>query len=208
MTVSADARHLAAGAVVVASLTWLFRQWPQVSNATTVSLSFLVVVLFLAARARLWVAVVMSLVAMLALNFFFLPPVGTLTITDPHNWIALFAFLAVSLVASNLSAVARDRTEDALTRRDEVARLFDVSRDVLLITDGEAANTALAAFIARRFALDYAAICVPNGNDWTIFESGSVGPQGLDRAKLSATFRRAGENAIGAEHELQIVAEH
>ncbi len=208
MTVSADARHLAVGVVAVAFLTWLFRQWPQVSNATTVSLSFLVVVLFLAARGRLWVAVVMSLVAMLALNFFFLPPVGTLTIADPHNWIALLAFLAVSLVASNLSAVARDRTEDALTRRDEVGRLFDVSRDVLLITDGEAANTSLAAFIARRFALDYAAICVPTGDDWTLFESGSLRGQALDRAKLSETFRRAGEAAIFAEHETLTVGGH
>ena len=42
-------------------------------------------------------------------NYFFLPPVGTFTIADPQNWVALFAFLAVSLVASNLSAVARAR---------------------------------------------------------------------------------------------------
>ena len=32
-------------------------------------------------------------VAMLALNFFFLPPIGTFTIADPQNWIALVAFL-------------------------------------------------------------------------------------------------------------------
>jgi two-component system, OmpR family, sensor histidine kinase KdpD len=64
-------------------------------------------------------------------HFFFLPPVGTFTIADPQNWIALFAFLAVSLVASNLSAVARARTEEAVGRRDELARLFDLSRDVL-----------------------------------------------------------------------------
>ena len=61
-----------------------------------------------AATSRLWVAVVTSVVAMLCFNFFFLPPVGTFTIADPQNWVALFAFLAVSLVASNLSAVARD----------------------------------------------------------------------------------------------------
>ena len=43
-------------------------------------------------------------------------------IADPQNWVALFAFLAVSLVASNLSAVARDRTQEAVTRRDELAQ--------------------------------------------------------------------------------------
>ena len=89
-----------------------------------------------------------SFAAMLAFNFFFLPPVGTLTIADPQNWIALFAFLAVSLVASNLSAVARARTQEAEARRDELGRLFDLSRDILLITDSQEANA-----LARRLHL-------------------------------------------------------
>ena len=76
---------------------------------------------------------------MLCFNFFFLPPVGTFTIADPQNWVALFAFLAVSLVASNLSAVARARTQEAVGRRDELARLFDLSRDVLMMTDSREA---------------------------------------------------------------------
>ena len=63
--------------------------------------------LVVAATSRLWVAVTTSLLAMFCINFFFLPPVGTLTIADPRNWIALVAFLAVSLVASNLSSIAR-----------------------------------------------------------------------------------------------------
>jgi len=186
MTGSADARALAYGCIGIGFFTWLYRQWPQVSNATTVALSFLVVVLFVAAAARLWVAVTTSVVSVFALNFFFLPPVGTLTIVDPQNWIALIAFLAVSLVASNLSAVARDRTREAVNRRDEVARLFDVSRDVLLITEGEAANSSLAAFIARRFDLDYVAICIPHGAKWIVFESGSLGTQRLEAAGLPA----------------------
>ena len=94
MTGSADARALLFGCLGIGVFTWLYRQWPQVSNATTVALSFLVVVLFVAAAARLWVAVTTSVVSVFALNFFFLPPVGTLTIVDPQNWIALFAFLA------------------------------------------------------------------------------------------------------------------
>ena len=35
---------------------------------------------------------------MLILNFFFLPPVGTFTIADPQNWIALIVFLVVAVV--------------------------------------------------------------------------------------------------------------
>jgi two-component system sensor histidine kinase KdpD len=187
MTALADVRQLAMGCVGISAIALLLWRWPHLSNATTVALAFLVVVLLVAASARLWVAVTTSIVAMLAFNFFFLPPVGAFVIADPQNWVALFAFLAVSLVASNLSAVARDRTKEAVTRRDELARLLDVSRDILLITDSDVANASLAACIARRFELDHVAICLPNGAEWSIFESGDA-TRSLDGAELSAAF--------------------
>ena len=50
-----------------------------------------------------------AIAAVLCFNFFFLPPTGTFTIADPQNWIALVAFLATSIVASQLSGRARQR---------------------------------------------------------------------------------------------------
>lgn len=158
----------------------------------TAAMGFLIVVLLVAATSPLWVAVTTSLAAVLAFNFFFLPPVGTLTIADPQNWMALFALLTVSLVASNLSAVARARTQESEARRDELGRLFDLSRDILLVTDSQAANASLAGFISRRFDLDYAAICVPQGAEWLVFEAGSrrLTPDPRD---LAVVFRRIEE---------------
>ena len=127
---------------------------------------------------------------MLCFNFFFLPPIGALTIADPHNWIALFAFLAVSLVASNLSAVARERTREALWRRDELARLFDLSRDVQVITDSREAITMLARSIARRFDLEFVAIALPRAGDWDVHEAGAA-TIALDRRELSKAFAAA-----------------
>jgi two-component system sensor histidine kinase KdpD len=189
MTFSADVRRLALGHLALAVLALVFTRFTPASNVATVAMSFLIVVLLVAATSRLWVAVTTSLAAVLAFNFFFLPPVGTLTIADPQNWIALFALLAVSLVASNLSAVARVRTQESETRRDELARLFDLSRDILLITDSQAANASLAGFISRRFGFDYVAVCVPQGTEWLVFEAGD---QRLtpDPRELSTALRR------------------
>jgi two-component system sensor histidine kinase KdpD len=171
----------------------------DVGMTATVAMAFLVVVLLVAATSPLWVAVATSFVAVLAFNFFFLPPVGTLTIADPQNWTALVALLIVSLVGSNLSAVARARTRDAVARRDELGRLFDLSRDILLVTDSGAANASLAGFIARRFDLDYAAICLPQGTEWLTFETG---PQRLapDPRELTRAFGQidAGPQATAA----------
>ena len=103
---------------------------------------------------------------MLALNFFFLPPVGTFTIADPQNWVALFAFLVVAVIASNLSAAAQERAREAIARRNEVTRLFDLTRDVLLTTETAGAIDALARHVARRFELAQVAICLPPNSGW------------------------------------------
>ena len=92
-------------------------------------------------------------------------------------------------MASNLSAVARARTREAEARRDGLARLFDLSRDILLITESEEANASLAGFIARRFEFDYVAICIPHGAEWRVFEAGSPSLT-PEPGELSALLRR------------------
>jgi two-component system sensor histidine kinase KdpD len=185
-----QAARLGAAMLALAIVTVTLSQWLRVSNAATVSTAYLMVVLLVAATSRLRVAVATSIGAMLCINFFFLPPVGTFTIADPQNWVALFAFLAVSLVASNLSAVARARTDEAVGRRDELARLFDLSRDVLLMTDSRQALAVLARTVARRFDLEFVAIAVPRAGDWEVFEAGSRAVA-LDRRDLSTAFAMA-----------------
>jgi two-component system sensor histidine kinase KdpD len=169
----AQLARLVAALGAVVGITVGYR-WAAVTNAATVSTTFLLVVLLVATRSRFWVAALTSVAAMLCLNYFFLPPVGTWTIADPHNWVALFAFLAVSLVASNLSAVARARADEALSRRDELARLFDLSRDILLTTESREAMLSLARAVARRFDLAFVAIALPGPPEWRVFEAGTV----------------------------------
>src|SRR5271170_708468 len=72
-------------------------------NQTTVALTFLVLVLLVATRWRLVYAVYLSALSTLLYNFFFLPPIGTLTISDPQNWVALAAFLSASILVSHLA---------------------------------------------------------------------------------------------------------
>ncbi len=67
------------------------------------ALTFIVLVLVVASRWQLFYSVYLSLLCALLYNFFFLPPLGTFTIADPQNWIALIAFLGASLVVSHLA---------------------------------------------------------------------------------------------------------
>jgi two-component system, OmpR family, sensor histidine kinase KdpD len=201
-----DAMRGAVALAAIAAITAIYTSWLHVSNATTVALTFLLVVLVTAATTRLRVAVVASIAAMLCFNFFFLPPVGTFTIADPQNWVALFVFLAVSLVASNLSATARERAAEATARRDELGRLFDLSRDVLLVTGGSEAFVVLARYIARRFDIDYVALCLPEGEGWNIAEGGSISLS-LNRAELTAAFANI-ENTLEFDARERTYAGH
>lgn len=185
-----EARALAAGLAALAIVTAVFRLVLGVTHGTVISLSFLLIVLFVAAVATLRVAVVISVLAVLTINYVFLPPVGTFRLEDPANWIALFVFLVVSVVATRLSLIARERAADAAARRDELGRLFDLSRDVLLTTDARGALDVLARYVARRFGLDYVAVCLPDAKGgWQLHESAagtSVEHESLDLALAAA----------------------
>ena len=162
-----------------------------VTDPTTPALGFLVLVLVTATRARLRVAVLTAVSAMLALNFFFLPPIGTFTIADPQNWVALLAFLAAAVIVSQLSAAALARAREAVERRNELARLYDLSRDVLLTTESSNTLDALARHIARRFELERVAICLPGPAGWHVHQGGERDVS-VDHEQLNVALARAG----------------
>ncbi|MBC7909157.1 MAG: DUF4118 domain-containing protein, partial [Pyrinomonadaceae bacterium] len=97
-------------------------------NQTTVALALLLVVLLAAIRWGSRPAMLASVLGMLCFNYFFLPPVGTFTITDPDNWIALAAFLSTALTVGQLSARARRRAHEAEAGRVEIERLYEELR--------------------------------------------------------------------------------
>jgi len=184
-----DVALLFASLAVIAGLSAVLRLFPDVS-ATTIALGFLLIVLATATIGRLAIAIAVSLAAMLALNFFFLPPVGTFTIADPQNWVALFAFLVVAVIASNLSAAAHNRASEAIARRNEVTRLFDLTRDVLLTTETTGAIDALARHVARRFELFAIAICLPAESGWRIYQGGTT-ELSIDEGTLNMALAQA-----------------
>jgi K+-sensing histidine kinase KdpD len=98
-------------------------------NSTTVALGLLLVVLFVATGWRSRPAVLASLLGVVCINFFYLPPVGRLTIDAPDNWIALVAFLVTAVTAGQLSAHAQRRAEEADAGRHEIERLYTELQD-------------------------------------------------------------------------------
>ena len=119
-------RWVGYGAAVsgILAVTGALKLFGERINSTTVALALLLVVLFVAMGWGSRPAVVASLLGVVCFNFFYLPPVGTLTISDPDNWIALFAFLVTAFTVGQLSARAKRRAEEADAGRREIERLY------------------------------------------------------------------------------------
>ncbi|MBV9147643.1 MAG: DUF4118 domain-containing protein [Acidobacteria bacterium] len=154
-------------------------------NPTTVALSFLLAVLIVSASWGLTVAVFMSLVAALAFNFFFLPPVGTLTIADTQNWLALLAFLFTAVMSSNLSERVRREARAANERRLEVERLYTFSQQLLVSENVVELLNKVPSHVAQTFGAANAAIYL------------------IDRDRV---YRAAGDAHFITKEELHIAA--
>jgi two-component system sensor histidine kinase KdpD len=171
---------IAVSLAVVAGISFFYRHILHV-NQTTVALSFLLAILAVSAVWGMAVSVAMSLVAVVAFNYFFLPPVGTLTITDPQNWVALFAFLVTSIVGSQLSSRIRTEADEAHQRRREVERLYQFSRKLLGEGNVIQLMNAIPDYIVESFEAGAAALFLPQKDKF--YRSG-FGAAHLDEDKM------------------------
>ncbi|MFL5267731.1 MAG: DUF4118 domain-containing protein [Stellaceae bacterium] len=96
----------------------------------SISLVFLTAVIASAIAWGLWPSLFTAVLSMLAYNFFFLPPLYTLTVADPENVLALFCFLILALIVSNLTARTRSQMVTARSRAKTTAELYAFSRKV------------------------------------------------------------------------------
>ena len=144
--------RIAAAAGIAGAITDIYFQYIVV-NPTTVALTYVLAVLIIAGSWGILEATAAALTAVLCFNFFFLPPVGTWTIADPQNWVALAVFMVTAIIVSQLSGRARQRNLEALARQGDLERLYALSRSLLLSEAGPTATAGIARLIADTFGL-------------------------------------------------------
>jgi len=115
-------------------------------------------------------AIAVSVGSMLAFNFFFLPPLHTLALTDSENWVALAVYLVTAVVVSELAAVARRRSMAAVEA--EALRRSDAAKTAVLHAVSHDLRSPLTAIRAAGEGL----------------ESGPVHLDDADRAELLDTI--------------------
>jgi two-component system, OmpR family, sensor histidine kinase KdpD len=165
----------------------LFYRYAVKVNQTTVALTFLLAILAVSTVWGMLVSVLMSVLAVVAFNYFFLPPIGTFSIADPQNWVALLAFLVTSITGSRFSSRIRKEADEAHRRRREVERLYRFSRQLLGEGNVIQLMNAMPNYIVESFEAGAAELFLPQKDKF--YRSG-FGAAHFDQDKMRTAFLR------------------
>ncbi|MGY1522315.1 DUF4118 domain-containing protein [Streptomyces sp. MN3] len=162
------------GVLGPALFTWLLTgAVPDVGLANDMLL-FLSLTVAAAMLGGLFPALVSAVVGSTLLNWYFTPPVHTLTIADPQNIVAITVFVGVALAVASVVDLAARRTHQAARLRAESEILSFLAGNVLR---GETSLDALLERVRETFGMESVALLERESDvaPWTC--AGSVGPR-------------------------------
>lgn len=104
---------------------------PDFHGLPTEAMLFMALVVTTALIGGLWPAVASALISGIVLNFFFTPPLHTLTIADPENAFAIAMFVVVGIAVASVVDLAARRTAQAQKSRAEADALAVLSHRLI-----------------------------------------------------------------------------
>jgi two-component system sensor histidine kinase KdpD len=127
-------------------------------NLMTISFLFLLLVILIAMYYGFWQAAILSLLAALSLDYFFLPPIFHFDVDDPMDWLALAEFELTAILVSRLSAKELRNAREAAIHRTAMERLYELSRNSLLLDLRQVPGPQLVVLIHRLFGVPAVAL--------------------------------------------------
>jgi two-component system sensor histidine kinase KdpD len=154
--------HKIAGYVVALGLTaivtgaiWMIERVTDVAN---ISMLYLLAVMTSAIAFGSGPAILASIAAFFAFNFFFIQPTHRLNVSQAEEWVALGLLLLTGVITGQLAAALRNRAREAARREREAVVLYDVLR----LMTGPDLRESLAA-VAERLRQEMALAAVVIG---------------------------------------------
>ncbi len=148
-----------------AGLVVAFYRYVVHANQTTVALTFLILILFTAFRRAVAYSIYLSVLCTVLYNLYFLPPVGSITIADPQNLVALLAFLVAGISVNHISAKERRQADSLALQSEEIEKLYAFSGRLLLEDKLQELSKTLPGLIAHSLQLRAVALYLPDRED-------------------------------------------
>ncbi|WP_160009460.1 DUF4118 domain-containing protein [Nocardioides sp. AX2bis] len=128
-------------------------------------LLFLALTVLVALVGGLVPALVAAVLGFVLMNWFFTPPLNTITIADPQNLVALLVFVAVAVGVATVVDRASRRSAEAVRARTEAATVGALSRSVLT---GQDTAEAIVQRLRETFGQDAVSLLERTGVGWQV----------------------------------------
>ena len=184
---------------VSVGVAWLLQ---PIAGLENVDLVFLVTIIAIAVRFGLRPSLLGSVASVLAYNFFFIPPLYTFAVAEPTNLAALFFFLLVAVVTSQLAARARAEAMAAEERARTTEALFGFSRRIASIETIDGLAAVAVERIAFMLGLEVV-LLLPDRQRVLHVRAASPGAGAID--PLDAEAVRLAWSADGADNHRDVL---
>ncbi len=180
---------------MVAGVTGLASGLFHILNLGNVALLYLLPVMAAASLFGLRTGLFAGLLSSLAYNFFFLPPTGTLTISNPENVISILVLLSIAFATSQLTARVRAQADMAAASARTNAALAGFLRQLTSLTEPVALARAVCEEIGRLF--DLRTVMVVTGDTGLVVQAANAPDHRLETMELAAA-QWAWDNGVQA----------
>jgi two-component system, OmpR family, sensor histidine kinase KdpD len=130
-------------------------------NLTVTGFLYLIVVVLQSLGGDFGSSVIVSIIADVCLNFFFIPPIFSLRVSDASDIWALITFFITGLVITRLTTQVRQEAETSESQRHQMRLLYELAQRLLELDLREEVATKSAALFRAVFGLR--AVCLYDG---------------------------------------------
>ncbi|WP_445191933.1 DUF4118 domain-containing protein [Sphingomonas sp. Tas61C01] len=170
---------------LVAAVTAIASALFHILDLGNVALLYLLPVMVAASLFGLRTGLFAGIASSLAYNFFFLPPVGTLSVSNPENVVSVFVLLGVAVATSQLTSRVRAQADLAAASAQTNATLAGFLRQLSGINDASEAARMICEDVARLFGVQTVLLAAATEPGLTVQAASSPGYR-LDTMDLAA----------------------
>jgi two-component system sensor histidine kinase KdpD len=163
----------------VAVFTWL--AFNLNLNLPSTGFLYLILIVLTAEYCGFLEATATSFAAVICLDYFFAPPIFSLSVSEPADWLAFAAFEFTALVISRLALRANAKAAEATARHQDSERLYETARQVLLLDKNEKPGNFITSSILQVFRVR--GVVLFDAVSAETYSSGDVSQQMEDRTR-------------------------
>lgn len=165
-------------------------------NLTATGFLYLIIVVLQSLLGDFVSSAVVSIVADLCLNFFFVPPLFSFRVSDSSDIWALIAFLITGLVITRLMTQVRQEAETSELQRNQMKLLYELTQRLLALPPDNRLMTKAVGLFREVFHVQY--VCLYDGANTEIYSDGDS-RNGLAERTRAAYISRQDSDDNGSE---------